>query len=392
MTMHGIDEIEDVKGKRALVRVDFNVPLDDEGHIGDDRRIEAALPTLKHLRDEGAAMVLATHLGRPKGEVQEKLRLDRVADRLRDRLGGSVAKVNEVAGDTAREAAERLEPGGVLLLENVRFDAREKKGDEGLGRSLAALADFYVNDAFATSHRAHASMVAAAEAFPADRRYAGLLVKEELEILRKVREAPAHPFVLILGGAKVSDKLGVVRALLDRVDRVLLGGPVALTVMKAKGIEVGRSLVDDAMIDEAKKVLEADRDGKIALPVDHVIEGDDGARRAVEELSPQPAALDVGPATLERWRGWIDEAKTVVWNGPLGKFEDERYREGTRALAEAVAGSAGTTVVGGGETGEAMERFGLADEVTHVSTGGGAFLKYLEKGTLPALEVLDADS
>lgn len=385
----------DWRGKRAFVRVDFNVPTDDEGKILDDRRIRSALPTIRVVLDKGGSAILASHLGRPVGDPAKDgvYKLDGVADRLRQLLPGtSVAKCDEVVGSTAARMAAELKSGEVLLLENLRFHKGEKKGDADFAAKLAAMADVYVNDAFGTCHREDASMLAAPKCFPAGSRVVGLLVEKELKILDELLGDPKRPFVAILGGAKVSDKIGVIESLLTKADRLLIGGAMTYTFRKALGQSVGKSLVEEEKLDLARRLLEK-ASGKLELPSDHLAADRLQAPRTIEvvraDIPEGWLGLDIGPETIKHYAGAIESAGTVIWNGPMGKFEDEDFQAGTRGIAEAMARSKGVTVVGGGESAEAMERFGLDEAVTHVSTGGGAFLEYIEGKSFPALAVLD---
>ena len=374
----------ELKGRKVLVRVDFNVPQTKDGMISDDRRIKAALPTLKHALDAGAALILVSHLGRPTGDsaADEPFRLDRVATRLGQLLGVPVRKVNDTVGDEAQAAAAALQPGEVLVLENVRFNKGEKKGDADFAKQLAALADVYVNDAFGTCHRDEASMVAVPRQFLAQDRGIGFLVEKELQILDTLLKHPKPPMVAIMGGAKVSDKIGVIENLLPKIDKLLIGGAMTYTFLKAQGHPIGKSRVEADKLDEARKLLEL-AGPKLVLPVDHLMceSLDPTSRTWVVEGSDLPddgIGIDIGPATVKLYNEILAEAGTVVWNGPMGKFEDEPFRKGTLGVAQGLAASPGITVVGGGETAEAVERFGFADQVSHVSTGGGAFLECLE--------------
>jgi phosphoglycerate kinase len=385
----------DLKGKRVFVRVDFNVPLskelDAEGNyaVKDDTRIRAALPTLKYLVEQGASLVLASHLGRPKGP-EPKSSLAPAARRLGELLGKPVALAPDCVGPEAERMAKALKPGEVLLLENVRFHPEEEKNDPAFARQLAALAEVYVNDAFGSAHRAHASTEGIAKYLPA---VGGFLMEKELEYLAGAVTNPAHPFVAILGGAKISDKIGVIENLLTKADKILIGGGMANTFFKAQGIGVADSLVEDASLDTAKTLM-ARAGGKIVLPVDAVL-GDkfekDAASQTVAVSSGVPAGwriLDIGPATVEAFAAEIKGAKLIVWNGPMGVFEFPKFAAGTNAIAKLVAGSGATTVIGGGESVAAVEGAGLADKMSHISTGGGASLELLEGKILPGVAAL----
>ena len=374
----------DLKGRKVLVRVDFNVPQAKDGTISDDRRIKAALPTLTHALDAGASLILVSHLGRPTGDpaTDTPFQLDKVANRLGELLGRTVQKVGDTVGPEAEAAASKLQPGEVLVLENVRFHKGEKTGDPEFAKQLAALADVYVNDAFGTCHRDEASMVAVPKQFLAQDRGIGFLVEKELRILDTLLKHPKPPMVAIMGGAKVSDKIGVIENLLPRIDKLLIGGAMTYTFLKAQGHTIGKSRVEADKLDEARKLLEL-AGPKLVLPVDHLMTEslDPTSRTWLVEGSDLPddgIGIDIGPATVKMYNEILASAGTVVWNGPMGKFEDEPFRKGTLGVAEGLAASPGTTVVGGGETAEAVERFGFADNVTHVSTGGGAFLELLE--------------
>jgi phosphoglycerate kinase len=383
-------DLKDLKGKRVLVRVDFNVPQDKAGNITNDRRIRAALPTLQYILNAGGSVIAMSHLGRPKGDPAKDavFKMDKVGQRLGELLGRPVRKVDAVVGPSVEEAAQMLQPGQVLLLENLRFNDGEKNGDPGFAAQLAKLADVYVNDAFGTCHREDASMVAVPRAMHDRPRVVGLLVAKELDVLDKLLSAPGRPFLGIMGGAKVSDKIGFIKSLLQRVDRTLIGGAMTYTFLKAQGKSTGKSLVESDKLDLARELLALGQ-GKIILPQDHlVVEALDKPQtaRVVEGEIPEGwIGVDIGPKTIAQYRDDIRKAGTVVWNGPMGKFEDEPYRKGTLAVAQAMADCPGVTIVGGGETAEAVEEFGLDSKMKHVSTGGGAFLEYVEGTPFAAL-------
>jgi phosphoglycerate kinase len=396
MAKKTLADLPDLHGKRVLIRVDFNVPLDADGNITNDRRIRGALPTIRTVLDAGASAIVMSHLGRPKGDPVKDapLRMDRVAERLRQLLGKPVRKVDEVVGPSAFAAANVLQAGEVLVLENLRFHPGEQAGDSAFARELADMADVYVNDAFGTCHRTDASMVAVPQAMAGKPRVVGLLVAKELEVLDKLLSSPPRPFVGILGGAKVSDKIGFIKSLLARVDRVLIGGAMTYTFMKAQGRGVGASKVEADKLDVARELLALGQ-GKIVLPVDHVVveKQSDGSAAKVSfvegDIPDAGMGFDIGPKTIDLFTAEIARAGIVVWNGPLGKFEEPPYDRGTRAIAEAMAVSSAVTVVGGGETAEAVEEFGLAEKMKHVSTGGGAFLEYVEGTPFAALAQID---
>lgn len=383
----------DVRGKRVFCRVDFNVPM-EQGKITDDTRIRAALPTVQYLMEQGAKLILASHLGRPKGKVVEAMRLTAVAERLSQLLGKEVAKTNEVIGSEVTQKVEELQDGDVLLLENVRFDAREEKNDAELARQFANLADLYVNDAFGAAHRAHASTAGIAEYIPA---VAGFLLQKELEILGGALHNPKRPFTAIVGGAKVKDKIGVIENLLTKVDNLIIGGGLAYTFIKAKGLEIGKSLLEEDKIELAGSYLrQAEESGvRIYLPVDVVV---------VDEFSPHPPtvktvdidqipadleAVDIGPKTRELYADVIRSSQLVIWNGPMGVFEFDQFALGTNTVAKALAESEAVSIVGGGDSAAAIEKAGLADEVDHISTGGGASLELLEGKVLPGVAALN---
>jgi len=394
MAKKTIDDLKDLHGKRVLVRVDFNVPLDSGGNITNDRRIRGALPTIRAILDAGASCILMSHLGRPTGDPAKDApyKMDNVAKRLSELLGRPAKKVDHVVGHDVREATDSLKPGEVLLLENLRFDPREQKGDDRFARELAALGDVYVNDAFGTCHRGDASMLAVPRAMGGKPRVVGKLVAKELEILDRLLSAPARPMLGILGGAKVSDKIGFIKVILGKVDKVLIGGAMAFTFLKAQGKETGGSKVEADKLDVAKQLLELGK-GKLQLPLDFLavqkLDAPATAKVFEDQVGAGFSGVDIGPKTIDLFKAEIAHAGTVIWNGPVGKFEDEPYSKGTRAVAEALSVSRGVTVVGGGETAEAVEEFGLADNMTHVSTGGGAFLEYFEGKPFKALEQID---
>jgi phosphoglycerate kinase len=394
-------DLPDLHGKKVLIRVDFNVPQEADGSVANDRRIRSALPTIESVLRAGGSAILMSHLGRPKGDPLKDApyKMDPVARRLCDLLGRPVKKANAVVGRGVSEAARTLEPGEVLLLENLRFHPGEQKGDPGFAAQLAELGDVYVNDAFGTCHRSDASMLAVPAAMKGKPRVVGILVAKELEVLDRLLRDPPRPFLGLLGGAKVSDKVGFIKALLGRVDKVLIGGAMTYLFMEAQGRGIGKSYreseakgSDKTPLAMATELLELGR-GKIILPVDHVVVTDvskpETAHVVEGDIPAGEAGVDIGPKTIEKYGEEIAKAGTVIWNGPMGKFEDEAYSKGTRAVAEALARSSGITVVGGGETATAVEDMGLSEKMKHVSTGGGAFLEYVEGTPFKALDEID---
>src|SRR5687767_6564411 len=385
----------DARGKRVLMRVDFNVPLEN-GQITDDRRIVQALPTIRNVIDRGGRLILMSHLGRPKGGPEPKYSLKPVADRLTKLLSKNVKFADDCIGVPAEQAANGLKDGEVLLLENLRFHKGEEKNDPNFARQLAKLGDVYVNDAFGTAHREHASTFGAAQAMQGKPRSIGFLIQKELKFLGEAVTQPERPFVAILGGAKVSDKINVIKALLDKADTLLIGGAMAYTFFLAQGKEVGKSLVERDKVDLAKDLL-ARAASKIKLPVDTVVarEMTDTAQTQVVEgaIPSDTQGFDIGPRTREQYRKEIAGAKTIIWNGPMGVFEKKPFAEGTRAVAQAVAEATkkngAVSIIGGGDSAAAVEQMGLADKVSHVSTGGGASLEFLESGHFSTLDILD---
>ncbi|WP_078594441.1 phosphoglycerate kinase [Evansella clarkii] len=383
----------DVKGKRVFCRVDFNVPMKD-GEVTDDTRIRAALPTIQYLSENGAKVILASHLGRPKGEVVEELRLDPVAKRLSDLLNKNVYKSDQVYGDEPKNAAADLNDGEILLIENVRFEAGEEKNDPELAKQLAEMADVYVNDAFGAAHRAHASTEGIAQHLPA---VAGLLMEKELEVLGKALSDPDRPFTAIIGGAKVKDKIGVIDNLLEKVDNLIIGGGLAYTFVKANGHEVGKSLLEEDKIDLAREFMQKaeERGVKFYMPLDVTVADDfsEDANTKVVDIENIPSdweALDIGPKTIDTYREVIRNSKLVIWNGPMGVFELKPFSEGTVSVAQALADTESAyTVIGGGDSAAAVEKFGFADAMDHISTGGGASLEFMEGKELPGVAALN---
>lgn len=386
--------IEDlpIKGKRLFIRADFNVPLDDNLVITDDRRIRSTLPTINYAIDEGAKVILASHLGRPKGKVDPRLSLFPVAKRLQRLLNKEVIFAPDCIGPQTENAVSKMKNGDVLLLENLRFHPEEEKNDESFARALAKLADFYVNDAFGASHRSHASIVGITKFLPSA---AGFLLKKEIEYLKGVIDNPVRPFVAVLGGAKVSGKIGVLDNLADKVDKVIVGGGMAYTFIKALGYEVGDSLVEDDMLDLAKRIMDKLKNNnvKFYLPVDSVIAQslEQGAETKIvttQEIPKGWKALDIGPASVKLFSEALQNAKTIIWNGPMGVFEIDAFSRGTFAIAHAIADAYALTIVGGGDTDYAVHKAGVSDAITFISTGGGASLQLLEGKELPGIAAL----
>ena len=382
----------DVKGKKVLLRCDFNVPQDKEtGEITSDKRIVAAIPTIKYLLENGAAVISCSHLGKPKGEWKTKLTLAPVAKRLSQLLGQEVIFASDIIGEDAQAKAAALQPGRIMLLENLRFDIREEKNGADFAKALADMADIFVSDAFGTVHRAHASTAGVAAYLPA---YSGLLVNKELSIMGKALDDPKRPFVAVLGGAKVSDKINVINNLLEKADTIIIGGGMAYTFKKAQGFEIGTSLLEADRIDYAKEMIEkaAAKGVKFLLPVDNLCAAEfsaDAEPVLVEGNIPENLmGMDIGPKTVELFAEAVKGAGTIVWNGPMGVFEFDKFAGGTKAMAKALAESGAGTIVGGGDSAAAVEKLGFADKITHISTGGGASLEFLEGKELPGVACL----
>ena len=394
MAKKDIHSLQNIQGKKVLVRVDFNVPQDEHGNITNDRRIRGAIPTIKGLLEKGAAVIAMSHLGRPKGDPVKDapFKMDKVAKRLGELLNKSVHKVDSIIGQDAKDAAANLKAGEILVLENVRFHPGEQAADAAFAKELASLGDIYVNDAFGTCHRKDSSMHGVPAALKGKPRVVGTLVAKELAILEQLFSNPSRPMLGILGGGKVSDKIKFIKALLSKVDKVIIGGAMTYTFMKAQGKSIGSSRVEADKLDIARELLELGK-GKIQLPVDHLavqkLDAPEGAKVFEGEIPEGWIGIDIGPKTIELYCAEVAKSATILWNGPLGKFEDEPYSKGTKAIANTMAASKGVTVVGGGETAEAVEEFGLAEKMTHVSTGGGAFLEYVEGTPFAALDEID---
>jgi len=391
MNKAGIEGVQ-VRGKRVLVRVDFNVPMNDKMEITDDTRIRSALSTINYLTDNGARVILVSHLGRPKGKVNQKYSLAPVALRLRQLLEKNIVMADDCTGSEVIKQIGNMADGDVVLLENVRFYEEEEKNNPDFAKKLADLADIYVNDAFGTAHRAHASTEGVARYIPA---YAGFLMKEEVEIMGKALENPARPFTAIIGGAKVSDKIGVIENLLNKVDILIIGGGMANTFLKAQGVETGKSLVENDRVELAKKLMEKALSAgvELLLPTDVVVAKEfsaDASFRTVKvtEIEKDDLALDIGSQSAELFAGKVASSGTVIWNGPMGVFEMDQFARGTEKIAQAMTRCKGITIVGGGDSVAAVEKMGVAQKLTHISTGGGASLEFLEGKVLPGVAAL----
>ncbi|NLY84797.1 MAG: phosphoglycerate kinase [Tissierellia bacterium] len=382
------------KGKKVLVRCDFNVPIDDEGNITDDTRIRSSLPTINYLLEQDAQVILMSHLGRPKGQPNKKYSLEPVAKRLSELLNKEVIFLqdDEVVSSTVKKRVEAMEDGDVALLENTRFRKEEEKNDEGFSKELASLGDLYVNDAFGTSHRAHASNVGVSTYLPSA---VGFLVEKEVSIMGKALEDPERPFIAILGGAKVSDKIGVIENLMNIVDTIIVGGGMAFTFLKVQGYEIGKSLLEEDKIDLAKELIEKakEKNVKLMLPVDVVVAKEfkndtEFKTLSIDSIPKDMMGLDIGEETIKLFSEEIKKAKTIVWNGPMGVFEMENFAKGTFSIAKAMAESEGITIVGGGDSASAVEKSGYSHKMTHISTGGGASLELLEGKVLPGIAAI----
>ena len=394
MTKRSIRDL-DVQNKRVLLRVDYNVPMSKDGAITDDKRILETLPTIRYLLDKNATIILVTHMGRPDGKIVESLRLDKIAQRLSALLGKPVNKLNSVVGPDVTEVVANAKPGDIIMLENVRFLKEEKNGSEELAKKLAALADVYVDDAFATAHRPDTSVAGVPQFLPSA---AGFLLEKEINVLETVTTSAKKPFIAILGGAKVSDKIGLIKNLLTKTDAILIGGGMAFTFLKAMGYTVGFSLVEEDYLKVADEIIEAakTRGTRLLLPVDIIVTNEIKAGSShrivdIEEIPADQIGVDIGPKTIQTFEAEIAKANTIIWNGPMGVIEIAEFAEGTKSLARVIAArSDALTVAGGGETASVIDALNLQNEFKHVSTGGGAFLEYLEGKQLPGIEAIDS--
>jgi len=381
-----------LKGKKVLMRADFNVPLDESGNITDDIRIRAALPTVEYILSQGGKLILMSHLGRPKGEVKENMRLTPVAKRIQELLNKPVKKLNDCIGPEVRDAVNDIKEGEILLLENLRFYKQETKNDPEFGKQLASLGDVFVNDAFGTCHRAHASTEGVTHYLESA---AGFLLQKEIDYFQKINTSAEKPFVLILGGAKVADKIPVIENMLNKVDTILIGGAMAYTFLKQTGVDIGSSRYEEDMADTSKSILDKakQKNVEIMLPIDHVVCDNIDEPKNITVTSDANIktgliGVDIGPKTVEVFQEKIKNAKTIVWNGPMGIFEKDEFSKGTKAIAQAMAESSATSVIGGGDSAAAVKKFGLSNKMSHISTGGGASLEYLEGKTLPGVAAL----
>ncbi len=383
----------EIKGKRVLMRVDFNVPTDKENNILDDAKITAALPTIQYVLQQGGRLILMSHLGRPQGKKNGKYSLDKIASHLASLLNMPVTMVDDCIGEEVQRAVQKMQDGQVLLLQNVRYYEGEEKNDPEFSRQLASLGEIFINDAFGTAHRAHSSTTGIADYLPA---YAGFLMENEVAMLRKVLEDGEKPRMAILGGAKVADKLGLIHNLLDKMDTILIGGGMANTFLKAQGKNIGKSICEDGLLEEARSLMNAaqSKNVRLVLPQDVVVADEISADAAaeivdVDQVKAGKMILDIGPKTVELFKNLVKDAQTVVWNGPLGVFEYEQFANGTRAITQALADSPATTVIGGGDTSVIVHDLGLEAGITHISTGGGATLEFLEGIELPGVAVCE---
>ena len=382
----------DVSGKKVLVRCDFNVPQDENGNITDNRRILGAIPTIKYLIDHNAKVILCSHLGRPKGEVKKEFSLAPVQKELSKELGIEVKLADDIVGESAKKLAQDMKEKEVVLLENVRFDKREEQNDREFSKELASLAEIYVNDAFGTAHRAHSSTAGVAEFLPA---VSGFLIEKEIKFLGEALNNPKRPFVSIIGGKKVSDKISVINNLLEKVDTLLIGGGMAYTFFKAEGLNIGSSLCEDDKLDLAKELIEKakKKNVKLLLPIDVVVAKEfssDAESKVVkvDEIEDGWEGMDIGPETIKQFEEILKNAKTIMWNGPLGVFEFDKFAKGTNEIAKIIGNTDAITVIGGGDSAAAIEKAGMADKMTHISTGGGASLEFLEGKNLPGISCL----